>query len=648
MDMYILDNFETNEITDAIKYWVDVWDDLISNCNKNSYGLTFMSPHVILLDIVEEIELNTFKNKEVKKFYQRKIDEFVKNDLTIKSKFYSGFKLIRREFDGTKYLYMSQLCKEMLKKFKNGEFFTECFLQLKNLLLDSFFDSKVKEAIKIFSEQLIIELVLKGYSLKTIQKIPTRLFATYKWIGKNLVTDYPHSVKYEEFMSKDKINYQSFHQAIIREIDNLTIETRLSGLMSYFFKDKETYTYIFNIEGLIGIDEWYVGDVHFYSPAELTYIQNSIKKKKELHEEFFHGTYENHFINAAVQVEVLDIESSKIAAIEKVEKALDLIRCFYSSEMNFEIVTEEYYVVDQNGRNVRSSFSASKRLGWYKWQSSFQMDEIREEFFDLAANFLLAQSLSQSDFEKRVTQSLRWFRKAEEAPTIEDRLLSYWIVIENLVNVSEEVLQDLIPSKEKSSKFSLAKEVIASLNTQHILYRYGWELYYYLRNLTGSYQGSRKLLELADELIIKSGLNVENGYVDLQTFIQALDSLEQQVTREIIKDKIHFARLFYKNENQIQKTMLESWLKTTQDEMLLLYRLRNKIVHNAHYDYTILPFFVEKARNFAGKILRYAVHEYNQDPSTNLESLAIKALTEIKIMLERLNNNETLTNITES
>lgn len=647
MDMYIWDKFKSNEVTESIKYWVDVWDDLISNSNKNSYGLTFMSPHLILLDIVDEIEMNAFKNKEVKKFYQRKIDDYVQSDPTVKSKFLSGFQLIRREFHGSNYLYLGQLCKEMLKEFKQGKFFTECYLQLKQLLLGSSNNSNDKNSIKVLTEQLIIELVLKGYDLKSIQKFPLHLFSSYEWVGKNLITSYPHSVKAELYTRNKQIDYYAYNNDITNEIDKVTLEGRLDRLLSYFFKEKEIYTYLFNVEGLIGVGEWFVGDVHFYSPAEVTYIKDPMRDMDQLPEEFFKGTLENHFINAAVQVEVLDFASSKIAAIEKIEKALDLIRCYYSSDANFEIVTEEYYVVDQEGRNISNSFAVSKRLGWYKWQSSLSMDRISEDFLSLSTHFLFGDASAKTDLEQKITQSLRWFRKAEEAPTLEDKLLSYWIVLENFMNVSEEGLHQLIPTKEKSSKFSLAKEVIASLNTKYIFFRYGWELYHYLRQLTSSFQDARRLLALPEPLMEKSGLKVENGTVYLQSFVEELASLEQEVTREIIREKIVFAKSFYKNENQLQKTMLETWKKMTEDEMLLLYRLRNKIVHNAHYDYTILPFYVEKARVFAGQILRYAVEEYNQDPSSSLESLAIKALVELKIMMERLKNNETLNIVDE-
>lgn len=641
--MYIWDEYENGEVTSALKYWLDIWEDLIVNSNKNAYGISFVSPHLILLDIIDEIELNSFKNKEVKKFYQRKINEYVDDHSITKSKLETGFQLIRKEFDGD-HMSLNQLCKEMVEEFKSGKFFKGCYFRLRQLLLDPDTDSKYYGTIKRLTEYLIIELVMVGYDLQSIQKIPIHLFSTYlQYDDQHITTNFPHKVKVENFKShNDQFDYIAYNKAIKEEIDQITIPERLDRLLTYFFKEKEVYTYIFNIEGLIGVGEWLIRDVQFYSPVKTTYIKNSIRGENKLHEEFFHGTVENHFINAAVKVGVLDTASAKNEAIEKVEKALDIIRCYYSSEMNFEVVTEEYYVVDEHGWNIRRSFKASKKQGWYKWQSSFLMDSISEDFLNMSNYNPIKATSSQTDLENKISQSLRWYRKAEEAPTMEDKLLSYWIVIENLMNVSEDALAQMISTKEKPSKFLLAKEVIAALNTKNLFYSYGWDLFHYLRYLTSSFHGERKFLNLSEDSMKKTGLNVEHGKVYLQAFINELDSLEQEVTRDIIKEKINFAKKFYKNEKHLQKTMLETWKKNTEDEMLLLYRLRNKIVHTAHYDYTILPFYVEKARRFANQILRYAIEEHYKNPSIGLENLSLKAMTEVKIMMQRLKNNETL------
>lgn len=367
-----------------------------------------------------------------------------------------------------------------------------------------------------------------------------------------------------------------------------------------------------------------------------------MKDNVQLHEEFFQGTRENHFINEAVQVEVLDVKSSRIIAIEKIEKALDIIRCFYSSETSLEVITEKYYVVDEHGRQMSSSFSASTRHGWYKWQLSLKMDRINDDFLGMPALFISENPASQSNLERNIIQSLRWYRKAEDAPTIEDKLLAYWIVIENLMNVPEEVLDQVVSQKVKSSKFLLAQEVISSLNTKHVSYQYGWELYSYLRFLSGASQGDRRLLTLSEEVLEQTGLKIEEGRIHLQSFIDGLAALEREVDREIIKEKITFAKNFYENKEQMQKTMLEKWYKDTQDEMLLLYRLRNKIVHNAHYDYTVLPFYLEKVQVFANQILRYVVEKYNEDSGNTLGSIVLKSVVEMKIIMEKLRNNESL------
>jgi hypothetical protein len=81
MDMLLWDTYQANEINEKIKYWVDLWEDLISNFNKNRYGLTLINPHLILRDIIDEIEDNKLKNKENKKYYNKQLNHIIKSNL---------------------------------------------------------------------------------------------------------------------------------------------------------------------------------------------------------------------------------------------------------------------------------------------------------------------------------------------------------------------------------------------------------------------------------------------------------------------------------------------------------------------------------------------------------------------------------------
>jgi hypothetical protein len=48
-----------------------------------------------------------------------------------------------------------------------------------------------------------------------------------------------------------------------------------------------------------------------------------------------------------------------------------------------------------------------------------------------------------------------------------------------------------------------------------------------------------------------------------------------------------------------------------KNEILMIYRLRNLIVHNAQYDYTLLPYFTWKIESLTGNFIRKIISERN-------------------------------------
>jgi len=68
--MGIVPNLYVNEEIDSkIIYWIDLWEDLIKNFNKSSYGLNLYNPHLLITDIIDELETEQFKNKRNKKYF---------------------------------------------------------------------------------------------------------------------------------------------------------------------------------------------------------------------------------------------------------------------------------------------------------------------------------------------------------------------------------------------------------------------------------------------------------------------------------------------------------------------------------------------------------------------------------------------------
>ena len=113
-----------NSVEIKIKFWIELWEDLIKNFLKKSYGLSLYSPHILIEDIITEIEENKFKNKENKKYFYSKLNEFIKNDEVIISNLKSEFTLLRKDFNSNKVNYILALSKKINESFKNGIYFT--------------------------------------------------------------------------------------------------------------------------------------------------------------------------------------------------------------------------------------------------------------------------------------------------------------------------------------------------------------------------------------------------------------------------------------------------------------------------------------------------------------------------------------------
>lgn len=637
MQLYLWDNYSDGEVSDKIKYWVDLWEDLIDNFNEKSHGLKLLNPHLLLRDIVDEIDSNDFGNKDNRKYFYDQLNIFLKNDPAIKRYFKTDFELIRRIFNSDRNIYLRQLCKNGYDIFQTGNYFRKSFQILQDIMLDPQHKDTDDANINLISQSLIVELLLKGYSLKTMQKFPYNIFSSYYMPENLLVSDYPYSIKWDDFdTGNHEEDIKAYSAAISKEMNDVTIQQRLQKFISYYEKDPEVFWFIFSVEGLKGKNEFVVGDVLFYSP-----FQKRIVKKIEGHDpELFHGTESGHFLNAAIKVKTIDFEASKQEAIDSIEKALDLIRCYVNIEPNFTIANS-YIRCDNEGNLRGESFSRSSDDKWFKFHKSFDSETLEEDS-GLSTLFKDAGSLFKSiersnEIEQKIRTSLHWYRKAEETDILEDKILNYWVVVENIFTFKNIGHNLVFPGNQKESKFLLIKELLPSLLISNFIFDNGWQTFNYIENLLKTWHGGRQCLTLPKNVIDACNLNPEPGAViKLQLFVDNLDLLVTHVERKIIKDKILYTNKFYK-DNLLAKKEIEVKLMEIENNILLFFRYRNKIVHNAHFDNTILPYYVKVARNFAGELLRHILFKFNSNNSITVEDILLNRYTRFNRLMEKLN-----------
>lgn len=608
-------------INNRVEFWIDLWEDLIDNFLKKSYGLSLYSPQILIEDIITEIEEISFKNSENKKYLSAKLDWYFKNDSIIQKKFYASFKLLRKILFTNGNQYVLQTAKEINAKFKEGLYYNSCIeIISEELKMNEEISIEFVSRINYFSQSLIVEFLKKGYSLEDIKKFPGNIFDNYK-IQKisgsdYLSTNYPHSIDYKNFIdSEGNFKREEFNIEVINFIANLTIDERINTLSHYFYKNKTKAKYIFVVEGLKGSVDIKIAGIEFYSLDKKRLITGS----KNQHQEDLqsNGSEEDEsdnekFIQAAVEIDYLLPKSSLLTAVNKLENALDIISCYFKTSTPLETNTSNYVIV-QNGEYIYSSWSRDKRDTFMKHADSLDLEDIKDLFAEINENSFL---WDESDFKQKskLLNAIHWFSKGEQSMRQEDKMLNYWIAIENLFNVD----YDIIDPKNKS-KINLIQEVISSTQLFTFIFSYGWELYHHYSHIAINTFGKR----IPKDLIIKANLIPKVGEkIHLNKFIECLEEFKNYETNPFIISKIDDLLKFYNDKKETYKKISQQNVVIKED-ILMIYRFRNLIVHNAYFDNTLLPYFIWKIRLYSSNLIRKMISEYGKKPD-DLTSLLIR------------------------
>lgn len=644
MNPFLWDKYTTTEVNDKIRYWVDLWESLIDKIGDPSLGLVFMNPHLLVRHIIDEVVFNNFQNPDNRAFFQKQLEHFVEADPATKKLFAADLALIRREFGGTRFGYLLKLCRTVDISYSHSPYLDELFRSLRTIFSNATWQPGDEDAIRTICQCMIVELTLAGYSLDTIKRFPESVFD--KTTGFIFNNRYPSSVKEEDFVRNGVLDIPAYRAAIQAEVDSLTVDSRLDAFCRYFHPKAQESYFIYQVEGLKGDSlDITIANVNLYSPKTKRYIKTIPGNNPDSlrNDELFGSQEEACFANAAVRLNEFDATASEKAAVEQIEKALDLFRTFVTSDVPFKVLANHYIRVSPDGEYWGSGQrGASSHDPAYKHFRSIDLGKLaghafEDRFLESAGEHLFQDKTSDSA-GLRIAHSLHWYRKAEESQTSEDRLLGYWIVLENIVSVERSDRNVLLPEKEKETKFSLIREIVPALDACVHISTSAAYLYQLLVGLLTSSTNGRPHLTLPDELLEKSLLRVPPGSsVDLATFVSHLGAVADAIPRKVIKDEVVRVQKLYSDVTWA-KEELSGRVRATKDELLMLYRLRNRIVHNAHYDNSMLPLWIEKARRYAGNTIRQVLHDLFVGRERSIESSLLRyhvALARIQQRLEK-------------
>ncbi len=632
-----------------IHYWVTLWEEMLDNYNDESFGINLKNPHFLILNILDEIESNQFKNKENKKYFIEQLGFFLANDPAVKINYNSEFKQIISKLQTNEYFYLKHLCHSIKKIFHNGEYFDLLYTKLLSIIKKDEWETGDSTLIKYINQSLITELLIKGYELNDIVSLPRNLFDNYEEVKNGIITDFPVNVKIKNFLKEDIFDLDSYKTEIIQEMKSLSIDKRLSYFVSYFTETSTIYNIIHQIKGIKAENfNQELGPVRLYSPQSYQII----KKPKELSDykkvtssnlfnnnnsELFYSKIEHKVLNAVVTVTAININSAIKLSKTILNRVLDLINLLYKPESKLSILPHSI-ILNSEMEEISSHLVPYKQKidlsDWHKFLELKNSSNLLTAYNSIN-KFIEKPKDQLIEIEKKVLQALYWYRKACDANEKEDQLLNYWIIIENFISNNSELRECCKVSKRDISKFDIIKEIIPNLELLNYNYSVGWEIYNYLfsKFITNCFS------TVPVDLVKKCQFGADSGSkIYLLEFLNNFSTLKNFINQKLIIEKIEFAENFFFSNKFAYDHLIKrkSLIKT---DLLLIYRLRNRIVHNAVYDETMLTIYVQKVKNYAEIAILSILKEHCLSGEKSIDEILIKKNIELTKTLVDLELN---------
>lgn len=315
----------------------------------------------------------------------------------------------------------------------------------------------------------------------------------------------------------------------------MTIKNRLERFTYFYTKKREKAFFIFQVEGLKGSIDIKINNIHFYTLDKKRYIKNFFGKKlsKNDLEEFFLKKLTEPYINASVQIDFIDVNFGAKRAIEKINEALDIIRCFIKSKIPLKVIQNEYFVVDNNGKVINSSFSAAQDEGVFKKINSLDLNRFFKDkkSRDFLKELNKKMANDSDEFCRKLLYALHWYKKGFESNKIEDKIINYWIVIESLLTIEDLEKNKIVTDSKNIKKIDIISELLPAFEIDEYIHKIAKDLFYYLDDLANCKQGlsSMPLLTISEITLKKHKIGQKSkGTINIKEFVKAIPDLEKE------------------------------------------------------------------------------------------------------------------------
>ncbi|TDJ85371.1 hypothetical protein E2O24_07680 [Campylobacter volucris] len=385
---------------------------------------------------------------------------------------------------------------------------------------------------------------------------------------------------------------------LIEELDNL-------------FNRKPTKTrFIFALRGIKGNKNIKINNFEIYNPNIKTLIKDD--KKREFFNLSTNQKYmQQELCNIVIELDVVDPEFAKYEAVIKTNILLSLLT-YRDLEINVPLYIETgtFYAINSEGKVIGGSLSINDNLLNYYDSKNTKLIQLNKEEILYFEKLIYNKNLNVVDI--KLLKSLNSKKRALEATYNHEAILWHWISIENLFDI-------------ENSSAKIIFDNAPYILTYNFLYHFLRYEIYYLKLLNFPFSDDCRVPEKVQKLI-----DTFKGktYGEIIEIIKEIPELLDKNT--FLYEKIDNLISIFTTKEKLLK-FAEEFFEDIKQKIIILYKLRNKIVHEAHYEQNsivqlyknyavtintiLLCFFVEQklqGKTDLVEIINFAKYEYEK------------------------------------
>lgn len=584
-----------------LQYFCDYWRDFTAhsedkvnerhsfkNLEQDSINHILYNPKELFREFINEIEIKNLSNGDNKKFFMENIKNLARLKIKALNFLESSLKIIIQQFsqkdDFSYLLHTLQFTLSEMINFRLGK---ECVNELAEILANDTNLDDNKDNIKHLVHFIVFELHDKGFSHKRINDIVRDIFDNYIEINGYVTTRFPHNIRQNGSTGKDRFEYQNNLKEFI---DSLTNKDRILAIISYFKQETISARFIFRVKGIKGELNIKTNDIEIYNPLKKELINIKLSDEKELYDENFglqdsQKAIQGLKCNIAVRANVFpnDTESAKYEAIRKAHIFFDGIMArYFRIKVKLGLDATKHYVINDDGNIIGGSSSVSKEFIDYQNAEITEHIDINENLLKYYGTLTLQDNLT--DIDKQISRALTWKRTALEATNYNESILWHWVGIENLFHCKNETTKLI---------FRIAPKILAKTYIYHLIN----QIFLEIRAKSFPFQ-NYNITEKAQKIIENMPENMT-----YEEFIEKV----KEICKYLDKNSFFYEKLdkfvnIFDDKNKF-KEFIENYRKQAEQKIIFLYRLRNKIAHNANSEYSATIIYYKNFADYISTIL---------------------------------------------